>query len=113
VWSPCYYSVDTFHGVIGINDKDLNARIVVAYVLEHFSVFKLAIAALLILLSQVTGFGPNFPQNNRVKKTNYIEEVCTLYVSLTFYACILINDVITFIVVIECRSCKLVWNRFG
>jgi len=73
-WSPCYYSVDKFYGVIGINEKNLNTRIVVAYVLEHFSVFKLAIAALLIL-SQVIGFRPVFPHNYKVKKTNYIPDV--------------------------------------
>ena len=83
-WSPCNYSDDKFYGVIGINEKDLNARIVVAYVLEHFSDFKLAIAVL-FFASLAIGFRPVFPHNNKVKKTNYIADV-----SLSSLSCLLL-----------------------
>ena len=64
IWSPCYYSVDNFHGVIGINEMDLNARIVVAYVLEHFNVFRVTFS-----------FRPVYPHIVKVKKTDYITYV--------------------------------------
>ena len=78
IWSPCNYSDDNFHGVIGINEKDLNARIVVAYVLEHFSDFRVAIAAMLIT-SLAISFSPGSshppPWNIKFKKNDNISDV--------------------------------------
>jgi len=64
IWSRCSYNHHTFHGVIGINDKDLNARIVVAYVLENFNVFRVTFT-----------FRPVYPHIVKVKKTDYITYV--------------------------------------
>ena len=72
IWSRCSYNDHNFHGVIGINEKDLNTRIVVAYVLEHFSAFRVAIVALLFA-SQAISFMPRFMP--RVMKTDCIADV--------------------------------------
>ena len=76
MWSPCFYSDDKFHGVIGINEKDLSYRIVIAYALEHFCAFRVAIAALLFA-SQAISFGPVtfYPRYIKVKKTHCIADV--------------------------------------
>jgi hypothetical protein len=64
IWSRCSYNDHTFHGVIGINEKDFNARIVVAYVLKYLNVFRVAI-----------GFRPFYQRNVIVNKTDYITYV--------------------------------------